>query len=328
MLLYAFLLLLFVGCGTCYDAVPPPSDPKSSERPPLSIKEQLRALPPLFLDRMGRLARVNMSENNDIVDEILAKAMDLSPYTTPSTPNDTKIETESSWNYPPAMESFRHIFGTSNWSQADLCKKLIGGFQGDIIIVPALRANEVSYIGGSIASFIGSKLGVMVIMGSLVMNGALTIWMLGSTACCFMHRKKKNTLKRVVRESVPSSRYSTIRRTHRRAPTCSKKSVVEQSSCDWISKMFRCTDRTESEAETIEMPNRAILDSSDEQRLDVDVQDISPAPAAPPRNSPPGATDHYSNISIRQGLQGLSSPLPTPPSPPPNPFGRDATKRK
>ena len=324
--LRAFSLLLFAGFGACYDKVPPPSDPTSSERPPLSIEEQLRALPPRFLDRIGRLARVNMSETKDVVDEIIAKAQNLPPYTTPKTSNDTDIDLESTWNYPPAMESFRKIFGTSNWSQSDLCKKLIGGFRGDIIIVPALRANEVSYIGGSIAAFIGSKIGIMVIMGSLVMNGALSIWLLGSTACCFMHRRKKNSLKRTVRESAPSSRFSTMRR-HRRVATCSDKSSNDQANCgDWFTTMFRCsTDRTESEAETIEMPNRAIMDSSDEQRVDVDVRDDSSAPAAPPRNSPPGATDHYSNISI---CQAMSSPLPAPPSPPSNPFDRAAVKRK
>ena len=270
------------------------------------------------------------------------KLKDLKPYTTPETPiNDTKNES-ASWNYPPATDSLRNIFGTSNWSRTNLCEKLIGGFAGDIIIVPALRANEVSYIGGSIASFIGSKLGIMVMMASLVLNGALTIWVIASTGCCFMHQKKKNSLKRNLRGSAPSSHYSTIRRTRRRLSNPSDDSTVQDHSgngCEWFRRVFRCQNRSESETDTLEISApRVPLESSDDQRLGMEmdniaIRDPTPTPVAPPRNSPNSppvmSIEPYANVSANRGLQGLSSPLSVPPSPPPpNPFGRDADKRK
>ena len=335
----AFLIILCFGFGSCFDAIPPPSGSYNVEKPQLSVEDGLRGLPPRFLDRLGRLLRVNMSISQDIVTEIIAKAQNLKPYTTPEAPYNDPNNDSANWNYPPATDSLRNIFGTLNWSQANLCEKLIGGFAGDIIIVPALRANEVSYIGGSIASFIGSKIGIVVIMASLVLNGALAIWLIASTACCFMHQKKKNSLKQNLRESAPSSRYSTIRRTRRRVPAFSDDSAAPDQNgngCGWLRRVFRCHDRSESETDTLEISApRAPMESSDDQRVGMEMENIAirdptPPPAAPPRNSPPVITNEpYANISVNRGLQGLSSPLSVPPSPPPpNPFGRDADKRK
>ena len=59
---------------------------------------------------------------------------------------------------------------------------------------------RVSYIGGSICLFYWIQTwcdGNYWIIG--IERRILAIWLLGSTACCFMHRKKKNSLKRIVR---------------------------------------------------------------------------------------------------------------------------------
>ena len=338
----AFLIILGVGFGSCFDRVPPPSESFNAEKSPVTVEDGLMGLSPVFLEHLGRLLRLsNLSNSQDIVDGIIAKTQNLKPYTKPKTPNIDPKNDSVSWNYPPATDTLRKILGTSNWTKSNLCEKLIGGFEGDIIIVPALRANEVSYIGGSIASFIGSKIGIMVMMLSLILNGALTIWVIASTGCCFMHQKKKNYLKKNLRGSAPSSHYSTIRRARRRASTISDDSKVRDQSgngCGWFGRVFLCQSRSDSETDTLEIsaPRAVPMESSDDQRMGVEMENIAirdpptPPPAAPPRNSPPAiASDPYANISANKGLQGLSAPLTvSSSSPPPNPFGRDTEKRK
>ena len=223
-LAFSLILILVTGCGrvSCFDKMPKQPSSGSQSTTPKSIVEMLRELPPAFVNRLANLLRVNTTHSGDLVKEIIKKAQDLTT-TTPlpsATPTTLPKDEAFKWSYPPAIDSLRKIFGTkANLTKADLCEKLMGDIVADIIIVPAMRADEVSFIGGSVSSFIGSQLGIVVIMVSLVLNGALAIWLIASTVCCMVNRKKKNSLKKDIRVSAPSSRYSTIRRTRRRIPS-------------------------------------------------------------------------------------------------------------
>ena len=103
----------------------------------------------------------------------------------------------------------------------------------------------------------------------------------------------------------------------------------EQHGCvTWIKSVFRCDSRSETESDTIEIsaPRAQTLDSSDDQRLgmemaNVAIRDPSPSPVAPPQNIPQLTNEPYANMTfINRGL--LTVPPPSPP--PPNPFGREA----
>ena len=335
------LILILFGSqyGWCFDTFPEESQ---SPKPPTTIEDGLKLLPPKFITRVATLLHMNTSRKSemDLVRGIIAKAQDLS---TPSPPMPSVAPTEAPsatsdfWSYPSAANSLRDIFGTTtNLTRSDLCEMLMGDFKADIIIVPAIRADEVSFIGGAVANFIGSKVGIVVIMVSLVLNGALVIWLAASMVCCLTNRKKKNSLKRNIRDSAPSSRYSTIRRQRRREPMFTDNTKPEPLDCvTWIKKIFRCHDsRSETESDTMEIsaPRAQILDSSDDQRLGVEMANVavrdpsppSPSPVAPPRNIPQLTNEPYANMTfINRGL--LTTPKVSPPSPPPpNPFGREA----
>ena len=257
----------------------------------------------------------------DLVRGIIAKAQE--PPTRPSAMPSSAASSVTSdiWSYPSATESLRSIFGTTtNLSRSDLCEMLMGDFKADIIIVPAIRADEVSFIGGAVANFIGSKVGIVVIMVSLVLNGALAIWLVASMVCCMTNQKKKNTLKRNIRDSAPSSRYATIRRRHRQVP------MPDQSGCElWMKKLFRCNSETESDTLEISAPRTQTLDSSDDQRLGMEMANIAirdPSPIAPPRNNPQPSNEPYANI-VNRGFVTVTPPSP----PPPNPFGQEAVDK-
>ena len=149
------LILLESRYGWCFDTFP---DESQSVKPP-TIEDGLKSLPPLFINKLAKLLHMNTTRKSemDLVRGIIAKAQE--PSTRPSAmPSSAPSVTSDMWSYPSALESLRSIFGTTtNLSRSDLCEMLMGDFKADIIIVPAIRADEISFIGGAVANFIGSK---------------------------------------------------------------------------------------------------------------------------------------------------------------------------
>ena len=179
--------------GSCFDTFPDKTESQSPKPP--TIEDGLKQLPPLFITKLANLLHMNTTKKSemDLVRGIIAKAQDLTspPPPMPSiAPSNARSDTSDIWSYPSAADSLRNIFGTTtNLTRSDLCEMLMGDFVADIIIVPAIRADEVSFIGGAVANFVGSKVGIVVIMVSLVLNGALVIWLVASMVCCLTNRK-------------------------------------------------------------------------------------------------------------------------------------------